>query len=210
VRTGVGREASSRAQRLLGLGLAVRNSRISLFAALSIAACCDFSTAFGEVQQELDAVAGTQANSAVARRIARTISRTARAGRPRGFARTKAGAIDAMTSTHRPSLGRATEFITRRRRHEIASPLIRGGGGLARKIASVYLRDDRYAIAWGSRRQGAANRRSVSTPPGARSRRSLPDEHDRTPPGRPPRPRTVIKVSQAISGAIVLEMLIER
>src|SRR3979409_2013279 len=201
-------EASSRAHRLLWTSVSqFERAEYPFFAALSRPACCD-STAVGECQQHLDAVAAHHKQLQLwaancpdnfENRAALVGAEIARlAGRELDAARLSEQAI--------PS-ARANGFIHNEAlANEVASRFYAARG--FEKIARLYLQDARYGyLRWGA--DGKVRQLDEIYPhlkekvpaPAPTSTIGTPVEHLDL--------ATVIKVSQAVSGEIVLAMLID-
>jgi hypothetical protein len=100
-----------------------------------------------------------------------------------------------------------TALSTTRRSRERARRALLRGARLREDSRTYTARRPLLLSPMGSRRQGAATRSVVSAPQGGRAG-ARSDEHDRAPVEHLDL-ATVIKVSQAVSGEIVLEKLID-
>ena len=201
-------EASSRAQRLLWTSVSqFETAEYHFFDALSRAACCD-STAVGECQQHLDAVAAhhKQLQLWAANCPDNFENRAALVGAE--IARIEGRALDAMDLYEQAiRSARANDFIHQEAlANELASRFYSARG--FEKIASVYLRDARYGyLRWGA--DGKVRQLDELYPHLREQEPALAPTSTIGAPVDHLDLATVIKVSQAISGEIVLEMLID-
>jgi PAS domain S-box-containing protein len=201
-------EASSRAQRLLWTSVSqFETAEYHFFDALSRAACCD-STAVGECQQHLDAVAAhhKQLQLWAANCPDNFENRAALVGAE--IARIEGRALDAMDLYEQAiRSARANNFIHQEAlANELASRFYSARG--FEKIASVYLRDARYGyLRWGA--DGKVRQLDELYPHLREQEPALAPTSTIGAPVDHLDLATVIKVSQAISGEIVLEMLID-
>ena len=201
-------EASSKAQPLLWVAVAqLETAEYHFYGALSKAASCDSATA-GERQQHLDAVAAHHKQLQVwaANCPDNFGNRAALVGAE--IARIDGRDVDAMQLYEQAiRSARANGFVHNEAlANELAARFYAARG--FEKIAHTYLRDARYGyLRWGA--DGKVGQLDQLYPqlsekepaPGSTSTIGVPVEHlDLT---------TVIKVSQAISGEIVLEKLVD-
>ncbi len=202
-------EASSRAQRLLWTSVSqFETAEYYFYDALSRAACCN-SIAAGGRQQHLDAVAAHHKQLQVwtANCPDNFENRAALVGAE--IARIEGQELDAERLYEQAiRSARANGFIHNEAlANELASRFYAARG--FEKIARVYLQDARYGyVRWGA--DGKVRQldemhphlREEEPAPAPTSTIGAPVEHLDL--------ATVIKVSQAVSGEIVLEMLIDR
>ena len=150
----------------------------------------------------------TTGSSRSGRRTARRTSRTAPRWSARRSPASKAGSSMPSGSTSRRSARRATNGSSTTRRSPTSSPRASTRRAASRQIAQLYLRNARYCyLRWGA--DGKVRQldqlhphlREEEPAPGPTSTIGAPVEHLDL--------ATVIKVSQAVSGEIVLEKLID-
>ena len=201
-------EASSKAQRLLWSSVSqFETVEYHFYDALSRAACCN-STAAGECQRHLDAVAAHHEQLKVwaANCPENFENRAALVGAE--IARLEGRDLDAMRLYEQAiRSSRANSFIHQEAiANELAARFYDARG--FEKIARTYLQDARYGyLRWGA--DGKVRQlddmhpqlREQKPTPAPTSTIAAPIEHLDL--------ATVMKVSQAISGEIVLEMLID-
>ena len=203
-------EAASRAQRLLWTSPALfETAEYHFYAALAQAALCDASAVAGQRAQHLEALGRAPPPApGSGRRTARKISRTAPRWSARRSRASRAASSMPCASTNRPFARPApTAFVHNEAlANELAARFYAARG--FEKIAHVYLRNARYGyLRWGA--DGKVRQldelyphlRRTEPRPAPTSTIGAPVEHLDL--------ATVIKVSQAVSGEIVLEKLID-
>jgi PAS domain S-box-containing protein len=201
-------EASSRAQRLLWTSVSqFETAEYCFFDALSRAACCDFAAA-SERQQHLDAIAAHHKQLQVwaANCPDNFENRAALVGAE--IARIDGRDVEAMRLYEQAvRSARANGFVHNEALANELAARFYGARGFD-KIARVYLQDARYGyLHWGA--DGKVRQLDELYPP---LREEKPAPAPTSTIGAPVEHldlATVIKVSQAVSGEIVLETLID-